>query len=108
MSDIGKRIYELRVERVPRLTQRELAERAGVSVDVIQKLEQGRKATARIPTLTAIATALDVDLSAILSNPTHLESVPADGGLLALRRALTPVVDDPGTPATADELRAQI
>ena len=108
MSEIGQRIHELRTERVPRLTQHELAERAGVSVDVIQKLEQGRKATARIRTLSAIAAALDVDLASILSKPTHLETVPADGGLLALRRALTPVVDEPGDPAEPEDLRAQV
>lgn len=108
MSEIGQRIYELRVERVPRLTQRELAERAGLSIDLIQKLEQGRKATARIPTLAAIAAALDVDLSAILGKPTHLEQVPVHGGLLALRRALTPVVDEPAGEASDDELREQV
>lgn len=108
MSEIGRRIYELRTERVPRLTQRDLAERAGVSIDVISKMEQGVKTNARIPTLTAIANALDVDLAALLGKPTHLESVPVDGGLLELRRALTPVVDDPGEPATVEELRGQL
>lgn len=108
MSEIGRRIYELRTERTPRLTQRELAERSGVSVDVIQKLEQGRKTGARITTLAAMASALDVDLSAILSKPTHLESVPVDGGLLALRRVLTPVVDDPGEPMAPEELRGAL
>jgi transcriptional regulator with XRE-family HTH domain len=108
MSEIGQRIHDLRTERVPRLTQRELAERAGLSVDLVQKLEQGRKATAKITSLTAIAEALDVDLAALLSTPTHLESLPVDGGLLALRRALTPVVDEPGEAAPATELRTAI
>ncbi|MCU7729617.1 helix-turn-helix domain-containing protein [Actinoplanes sp. KI2] len=108
MFEIGQRIHELRTERVPRLTQQELAERAGVSVDVIQKLEQGRKATARIRTLSAIAVALDVDLSSLLSKPTHLETVPVDGGLLALRRALTPVADALAEPAEPEDLRSQI
>src|SRR4051812_26588960 len=105
MSEIGQRIYELRTERVPRLTQRQLAERAGLSVDLIQKLEQGRKATAKITSLSAIANALDVDLVAILSKPTHLESVPSDGGLLALRRVLTPVDEQAGDPVAREELR---
>jgi transcriptional regulator with XRE-family HTH domain len=109
MSEIGQRIYELRTERVPRLTQRDLAERAGLSVDLVQKLEQGRKATAKITSLTAIANALDVDLSALLSKPTHLESLPVDGGLLELRRVLTPVVDEPAGPyASAQELRTAL
>jgi len=105
MAEIGSRIRELRTERIPRLTQHQLAERAGVSVDVIQKLEQGRKANARITTLSAIAEALDVDLASLLSRPTHLETIPHDGGLLALRRALTPVVDEPAEPADPGELR---
>jgi len=108
MSIIGQRIYELRTERIPKLTQRELAERAGLSVDLIQKLEQGRKATAKIPSLTAIAAALDVDLASILSKPTHLESVPVDGGLLELRRVLTPVVDELGEPVALEELRTAL
>jgi transcriptional regulator with XRE-family HTH domain len=109
MSEIGQRIYDLRTERVPRLTQRELAERSGLSVDLIQKLEQGRKATAKITSLSAIANALDVDLAALLSKPTHLESLPADGGLLELRRVLTPVVDQPADHYTsAEELRTAL
>lgn len=108
MAEIGERIYQLRTERIPKLTQRELAERAGVSVDVIQKLEQGRKASAKITTLSAVAAALDVDLTAILSKPTHLETVPADGGLLELRRVLTPVVEPSGEPETAEEIRSLV
>lgn len=108
MSFIGQQIYDLRTDRVPRLTQRELAERAGVSVDLIQKLEQGRKATAKITTLTAIARALDVDLSALLSRRTFLEGVPDDGGLLALRRAITPVVDTAVPGGSAEELSAAV
>lgn len=41
-STIGERIKQLRVQGSPRMTQRELAERAGVSVDLISKLEQGQ------------------------------------------------------------------
>ena len=108
MSSIGQRIYDLRTDRVPRFTQRELAERAGVSVDLIQKLEQGRKATAKITTLTAIARALDVDLSALLSRRTFLESVPEDGGLQALRRAITPVADPAVVGGSAEELSASV
>lgn len=109
MAEIGQRIRELRVERIPRLTQQQLADRAGVSVDVIQKLEQGRKSNARITTLAAIAEALDVDLPSLLSKPTHLETIPPDGGLLALRRALTPMVPDQvNDPLGREQLRSQI
>lgn len=98
ISTIGQRIYELRTDRTPKLTQQELAERAGVSLDLISKLERGVRQTARIPTLNAIAEALDVDPGVLVGRPTRLESVPDDGGLLQLRRALTPVTDI-GPPA---------
>jgi transcriptional regulator with XRE-family HTH domain len=104
ISPIGQRIYELRVDRTPKLTQRELAERASVSVDVIQKLEQGRKQSARITTLTAISRALDVDLAVLVGRPTRLEGVPNDGGLLELRRALTPVTKPGPSADVGDEL----
>lgn len=65
---IGERIRQLRTQRSPRMTQRELAERAGVSVDLVSKLEQGAKQTASLPSLKAIAAALDVDLAALLSD----------------------------------------
>ena len=108
MAEIGQRLRDLRTERIPRLTQHQLAERAGVSVDVIQKLEQGRKVNARITTLSAIAEALDVDLASLLSKPTHLETISPEGGLLALRRALTPVTEDQGEPVDPGDLRDQL
>lgn len=104
MDTIGQRIYALRVDRTPKLTQAELAERAGISVDMIQKLEQGRRTSARITTLTAIATALDVDLAALVGRPTRLEAVPDGGGLLELRRALTPVTAPGPTSDVTGEL----
>ncbi len=108
MSSIGQRIYELRTERSPRLTQQQLAERAGLSVDLIQKLEQGRKATARVSSLTAIAKALDVDLSSLLGKRTVLNSVPEQGGLLELRRAITPVVDETRDHTAIDDLPQKV
>ena len=104
VSTIGQRLYELRTSRTPRLTQQELAERAGVSVDVIQKLEQGQRHGARVTTLTAIARALDVDLPELCGKPTKLPDLPGDGGLLELRRAVTPV-DEPGP---AEDMAVQL
>jgi transcriptional regulator with XRE-family HTH domain len=106
ISTIGQRIYELRTDRVPKLTQHQLAERAGVSVDVIQKLEQGRKQSARITTLTRIATALDTDLPALVGKPTRLESPAQEGGLLELRRAITPVTGSPEVEPTGPQALA--
>jgi transcriptional regulator with XRE-family HTH domain len=103
---IGERIKRLRTARLPRVTQQELAERAGVSVDLIRKLEQGTKQSALLTSLGKIAQALDVDVSALVSNPVRVDS-PGDGeasGILAVRRAVTTIRDD-GEPATDDELR---
>jgi transcriptional regulator with XRE-family HTH domain len=60
---IGERIRAL---RTPTYTQDDLAAAAEVSVDVIRKLEQGRRHTASIGTLQRITRALDVDIAALL------------------------------------------
>lgn len=102
---IGARIRELRVGRDPRLTQRELAERAGVSVETISKLEQGAKQSARLTSLNKLARALDVDVSDLVSRPVRVDA-PADdepGGFLAIRRAITTTIVD-GEPAGDREL----
>jgi predicted transcriptional regulator len=51
-GSIGERVRQLRTGRLPRLTQRELAEKSGVSVDLISKLEQGAKQSALLVTCT--------------------------------------------------------
>ncbi|MFK0292964.1 helix-turn-helix domain-containing protein [Streptomyces sp. NPDC090442] len=88
---IGDRIARLRARR--RLTQEGLAERAGLSVDVVRKLEQGARRTARLSTLNSLARALDVEPSALVGKPTTFE-VRGDGeqpSVLALRQAVAPV-----------------
>ncbi|MGA9311977.1 MAG: helix-turn-helix transcriptional regulator [Pseudonocardiaceae bacterium] len=61
------------------MTQDDLAAAAGVSTDLIRKLEQGRRHTASIGSLHRIAAALDVDLGELLGR----DSMPT--------RPLTPV-----------------
>lgn len=107
-SSIGERIRQLRQERTPRMTQRELAERAGVSVDTVSKLEQGVKQTALIGTLHRIARALDVDVSALLARPARIDT--EDGGtagVLAIRGALTAPYSE-GEPVALGELRTSV
>jgi transcriptional regulator with XRE-family HTH domain len=58
---IGRQLAALR--HASGLTQEQLAERAEVSVDVIRRLEQGQRRTARFATLHAIAAALDTEVS---------------------------------------------
>ncbi|MFF0577371.1 helix-turn-helix domain-containing protein [Streptosporangium saharense] len=85
---IGER---LRVARrsVEGLTQEILAERSGVNVDTIRKLEQNQRQSARISTINSLARALDLDTTALL-----LGVVPEEGArdpkVMAIRRALIP------------------
>lgn len=116
-SSIGERIRQLRGECVPRMTQQELAERAGLSIDVVRKLEQGRRQTVLIGTLHALARALDVDVSALMSRPRPLATSDGSGysGIRGIRRSLTasdellPVnVEIPASDAMFPDLRRSI
>lgn len=98
-ESIGSRIRQLRGD----LTQRELADAAGVSVEVIRKLEQEARHTAAVPTLQKIAKALDVDVARLVGKPDSLPSRNADAGVIAIRRALTTVDDLLPNPTWGDE-----
>ncbi len=73
-ADDRRRIRELRRGIY---TQDDLAVAADVSVDVIRKLEQGRRHTASIATLARIAHVLDVDLAELLGPAASIRSGPA-------------------------------
>ena len=63
---IGRNIAWLR--KRAGLTQEGLAERSGLSPDLIRRLEQGNRASARIASLHAIASALDTPLAALFQH----------------------------------------
>jgi transcriptional regulator with XRE-family HTH domain len=90
VSSIGARIKKRRGKL---LTPQELADRAQVSVDVIRKLEQGQRHTASVDVLQRIARALDVPLSRLLDKQAAVPSEDPAAGVVAIRRALTPVDD---------------
>jgi transcriptional regulator with XRE-family HTH domain len=105
--DVGETIGSQlrRIRRGRGLTQEELADRAGVSRDLVAKLEQGRRHTARIASLASLARALDVELSALVERSTLVLQTDdrEDAGLVALRDAVTalPVsADDDPTPVS--------
>ncbi|MFK4066072.1 helix-turn-helix domain-containing protein [Streptomyces sp. NPDC029674] len=107
---IGDRVARLRTRR--KLTQEGLAERAGLSVDIVRKLEQGVRQTARLTTLNALARALDVEPSVLVGQPATFEVRGDDEpSVLALRQAVSPVSDllgeepDPEEPPTVAALR---
>ena len=89
-AHLGDRLARLR--RLADLTQEQVAERSGVSVDVIRKLEQHRKHSARLPTLHALAKGLGVEVTSLLGDP---PAIAANGSLdtpelVELRRAVMP------------------
>ncbi|MBH0778698.1 helix-turn-helix domain-containing protein [Nocardia bovistercoris] len=89
-TSIGVRIRRFRGKA---LTQRQLADQAGVSVDLVRKLEQGGRQTASIASLQKIARALDVDISDLIGKRHGIPSGNPDEGIVAIRRALTSVDD---------------
>lgn len=111
-THLGDRLARLR--RLAGLTQEQAAGRSGVSVDVIRKLEQHRKHSARLPTLHALAKGLGVEVTALLGDPPAVASngAPEPPGLVGLRRAVMPslVPRPPGDLGTLsiDVLRAEI
>ncbi|WP_405809038.1 helix-turn-helix domain-containing protein [Streptomyces sp. NBC_01520] len=102
---LGDRLARLR--RMADQTQEALAELSGVSVDVIKKLEQKRKHSARLPTLHSLAKGLGVELTALLGDP---PGVPSTGDvdppqLVALRRAvMPPMFAPPPEPSDTERL----
>jgi transcriptional regulator with XRE-family HTH domain len=112
-STIGARLKAAREERD--YSQRTLAERAGVSLDLVRKLEQGVRGTARITSLTRLAGALDVDLSRLLGRRERIDR-GHDPSVLAVRDALQDVTllpgvdprDDDGKPAPVADLSASL
>lgn len=105
IEHLGDRMAKLR--RAADLTQEGLAARSGVSVDVIRKLEQHRKHSARLPTLHSLAKGLGVELTALLGDP---PGVPSSGEadppqLVAVRRAIMPpLFAPPVDPAGVERL----
>ncbi|MEV6514037.1 helix-turn-helix transcriptional regulator [Streptomyces sp. NPDC051642] len=102
---LGDRLVRLR--RLADLTQEGLAEKSGVSSDVIKRLEQKRKHSARLPTLHALAQGLGVELTSLLGDP---PGVPSTGDadppqLVAVRRAIMPpLFAPPPEPNGAERL----
>ncbi|WP_059005667.1 helix-turn-helix domain-containing protein [Streptomyces specialis] len=114
VEHLGDRLTRLR--RLADLTPEALAAKSGVSADVVRKLEQKRKHSARLPTLHALARGLGVEVTALLGDP---PGVPSNGdaeppALIAVRRAIMPPLFAPPPEPTGAEtlslglLRAEI
>jgi transcriptional regulator with XRE-family HTH domain len=112
-TTIGERLRRLRGERG--LTQAELAERAGVSTDVVRKLEQGVRQSARVTSLRRLAQALGVNMSGLMDKRPRLEGAADTVNLLAVRDVLlSPSMlpgidpDDAGEATPAADLAAAV
>ncbi|TDC27651.1 XRE family transcriptional regulator [Micromonospora sp. 15K316] len=109
-----------RLRRQTGLTQEQLAEQSGISVEVIRKLEQGARKSARLETLHALARALRVPTTALLGNTAeaaaHAEPDHRPLSLAEIRRAVAPVRGLTGAaltipasdPPPPDALRARL
>ncbi|MGH3309006.1 MAG: helix-turn-helix domain-containing protein [Streptomyces sp.] len=102
---IGERMARLR--RMAGITQEELSHRAGVSIDVVRRLEQQRKHSARLPTLHALAKGLGTEVTSLIGDP---PGIPSNGEaeppqLTAVRRAIMPpLFAVPAEPANTERL----
>ena len=113
---MGDRIAELRLRR--NLTQEQLAGRAGLSIDVVRKLEQGQRRSARLATINALARALDTEPSFLVGQPSTFEGAHAvetePPSVFALRQAVSPLTDllggetDPEEPPTIAALQRSL
>ncbi|OZV78848.1 transcriptional regulator [Micromonospora echinospora] len=115
---IGENLAAIRQQST--LTQEQLAERAGVDVGVIRKLEQGARKSARLPTLHALARALGVPTSALIGDTSHAAARAEPDhrplSLAEIRRAVAPVRGLAGTalvppasdPPEPEVLRARL
>lgn len=97
-SGIGERVARIRARRG--LTQEDLAERCGVNVSTIRKLEQGGRATCALDTLNRLARGLSVTTSDLFRPIPRFDARPPDererADLLAIRQALFPLRGLPG------------
>ena len=75
---LGDRLRELRRDR--KLTQEQLAEKSGVSLSLITKLESGARDSLRLGTAAALAGALGVGVGELLGDDPHPAPPPPRRG----------------------------
>jgi transcriptional regulator with XRE-family HTH domain len=99
ITTIGSRLRSARRERG--LTQERLAERSGVSVELISALEREKRESARITSLASLAKALGITESDLLDRRERLQGGNAEG-VLAVRDTLLSIADLPGIDLADD------
>ncbi|WP_019925524.1 helix-turn-helix domain-containing protein [Nocardia sp. BMG111209] len=92
---IGDNIRRLRGRA---LTRQELADKSGVSIELLKQLEQFKRNSASLGTLRKLAAALDCDVSDVVGKRSGLPNATGDSaGVIAIRRALSSVDELTGT-----------
>ena len=84
-GSIGYRLWQIRTERG--LTQRGLAERAGISTKMVSLIERDER-TPSVSLLYKLANVLGVDPSRLMDRRDRLEVTGPDRGILAVRNAM--------------------
>ncbi|MBB5156116.1 helix-turn-helix domain-containing protein [Saccharopolyspora phatthalungensis] len=100
-QSLGDRIRQLRGDLY---TQRALADRAQISVEVVRNLEQGKRNTASVATLHKLARALDVTLAELLV-PATIPEHDQDESVTALRHAVSLATTPKDKPLTIEEAK---
>lgn len=90
------------------MSQRDLAEAARLSVDLVRKLEQGQRRTARLETLFRLANALDLDMATLIGKPRGLVVGAEDSEVARLRRAVLDVIPAENEPVDRAALRGEL
>lgn len=96
-TTIGSRLRSLRMERG--LTQQQLAEAAGLSVDLVSSLERDARESMSWASMVKLARALDVDPGVIAGKRPALEPVPG-AAVLTVRDA---VINPTHLPLSSDD-----
>ncbi|MEU3147880.1 helix-turn-helix transcriptional regulator [Streptomyces sp. NPDC006999] len=93
-ANIGERLRDVRKRRG--MSQKELADRSGVSVSLIRKLEQGERADTRLETARQLASALRVPTTRLMadSNEETASQATVDQWEPVRRALVTPPVSD--------------
>ena len=72
-ENVSKRIYELRTNK--RLTQEMLADKAGMDVNALGRIERGQNGNVKLETLDKIIRALEIDHRTFFSFTTDENSI---------------------------------
>ncbi|WP_227980007.1 helix-turn-helix domain-containing protein [Nocardia spumae] len=108
---IGDRIKRFRGKA---FTQKELAEAAEVSTDLISKLEQNKRERTSLTSLRKIARALDIDVAELVGKRSGVPTGNFDAGVVAIRQALSSVDDliddsiDDTEPLSLDQAQREV